>query len=235
MSSFRNPSSMYSTLPSFPACPNCQHKPGHSPWTWAHMKRAAPPQPPGITFKETETTWIPSLQFLPWLQICSSLVCTILFLSHFPTPRRHLETSWGHLWGDSFMVALEELGLQLDSIALKGFSNLIGSTIPLWQLCHCHFFPSLMMLHVPLMTLQGSTEFHFSFQITNLPARKGDQKQKKKLKKLQIPLSEPIPGLGRSPALQSSGRREAHVWVWECGSYVFLILQCNDNSLWMQS
>lgn len=44
------------------------------------------------------------------------------------------------------------------------------------------------MLHVPLMTLQSSTKLHFSFQITKLSAREGDQIAKKEIKGIADPI-----------------------------------------------
>lgn len=79
------------------------------------------------------------------------------------------------------------------------------------------FFPSLMMLHVSLMTLQGTRKLHFSFQITTLSARKGDQKGRKKKKGGQLSLSESTAGPGRSPALQKSPARDAGARGWGKG------------------
>lgn len=45
-----------------------------------------------------------------------------------------------------------------------------------------------MMLHVPLTTLQGSTKLHFSFQITKLSAREGDQIAEKEIKEIADPI-----------------------------------------------
>lgn len=112
--------------------------------------------------------------------------------------------------------------------------------------CSLLFF--LMMLHVSLMTLQGTRKLHFSFKITTLSARGGDQKAKKKL-------SPPAAGLWASGgclhlqttlANEAGGRRRGahthtHVCktyneIGQCGIYAFKPnLQFNYNSLWMQS
>lgn len=80
--------------------------------------------------------------------------------------------------------------------------------------CSLLFF--LMMLHVSLMTLQGTRKLHFSFKITTLSARGGDQKAKKKKADATVTACCWAVGFGRMPAPSnhagkgSQGQKERH-------------------------
>lgn len=116
--------------------------------------------------------------------------------------------------------------------------------------CSLLFF--LMMLHVSLMTLQGTRKLHFSFKITTLSARGGDQKAKKKKSRchchrllLGCGLREDActfkPCWQRKPGAEGEAHTHTHVCktydeIGQCGIYAFKPnLQFNYNSLWMQS